>query len=168
MNIMEEYGLSFGEYSLVIVYEPGRRLIRRSYWVKGQVDRPRPNWSMWTLIECALHRDSATLWPHLWVTHGTPIQQRAWQTMYRIPYGSTVGYLDLAEALGNKASQGIGQACKANMCLWFIPCHRVIHVDGRIGHYSGGDEIKPWLLALERDYSQKELLDFLSKENKRW
>jgi O-6-methylguanine DNA methyltransferase len=44
----------------------------------------------------------------------------------------------------------VGQANGRNPVALLIPCHRVIASDGGLGGYSGGIEIKRFLLEWER------------------
>jgi len=82
---------------------------------------------------------------------GTGFQQRVWQALQNIPYGTTVTYGDLAKSLGLSAgaSRAVGKACGANPIPILIPCHRVIAAGGSLGGYSGGLWRKARLLALE-------------------
>lgn len=67
-----------------------------------------------------------------------------------VPYGSVVGYGDLARRVGQPgASQAVGAAMGANPLPVVVPCHRVVGSDGGIGGFGGGVETKRRLLALE-------------------
>jgi methylated-DNA-[protein]-cysteine S-methyltransferase len=67
-----------------------------------------------------------------------------------VPYGSVVGYQDLADRVGEPgAARAVGAAMGANPLPVVVPCHRVIESDGGIGGFGGGLEIKRALLALE-------------------
>lgn len=67
-----------------------------------------------------------------------------------VPYGSVVGYQDLADRVGEPgAARAVGMAMGANPLPVVVPCHRVIESDGGIGGFGGGLEIKRALLALE-------------------
>ncbi|MCL2551308.1 MAG: methylated-DNA--[protein]-cysteine S-methyltransferase [Actinomycetia bacterium] len=67
-----------------------------------------------------------------------------------VPYGSVVGYQDLADRVGERdAARAVGAAMGANPLPVIVPCHRVIESDGGIGGFGGGLEIKRQLLALE-------------------
>ena len=69
----------------------------------------------------------------------------------KIPYGKTRSYGDLAADLGiPKGPRAVGQANGRNPVSLLIPCHRVIASDGGLGGYSGGIEIKRFLLEWER------------------
>jgi methylated-DNA-[protein]-cysteine S-methyltransferase len=81
---------------------------------------------------------------------GTAFQQRVWQALRAIPYGTLRSYGDVARAIGQPhAVRAVGQANGRNPLPIVIPCHRVIASDGSIGGYSGGLAVKHRLLALE-------------------
>jgi len=81
---------------------------------------------------------------------GTPFQQSVWHALCEIPYGETVSYLDIANAIGNpKAVRAVGAANSRNPLSIIVPCHRVIGRSGELTGYAGGIPIKRWLLALE-------------------
>ncbi|WP_030614939.1 methylated-DNA--[protein]-cysteine S-methyltransferase [Streptomyces fulvoviolaceus] len=67
-----------------------------------------------------------------------------------VPYGSVVGYGDLAGRVGQPgAAQAVGAAMGSNPLPVVVPCHRVVESDGGIGGFGGGLETKRKLLALE-------------------
>jgi methylated-DNA-[protein]-cysteine S-methyltransferase len=67
-----------------------------------------------------------------------------------VPFGSVVGYGDLARRVGQPgAAQAVGMAMGANPLPVVVPCHRVVESDGGIGGFGGGLETKRKLLALE-------------------
>lgn len=67
-----------------------------------------------------------------------------------VPFGSVVGYGDLARRVGQPgASQAVGVAMGSNPLPVVVPCHRVVERDGGIGGFGGGLETKRKLLALE-------------------
>jgi methylated-DNA-[protein]-cysteine S-methyltransferase len=67
-----------------------------------------------------------------------------------IPYGSTASYATVAALAGSpRAVRAVGTACATNPLPVVLPCHRVIHSDGRIGRYLGGQQAKQSLLRLE-------------------
>jgi methylated-DNA-[protein]-cysteine S-methyltransferase len=68
-----------------------------------------------------------------------------------VPYGSTVGYGELALLAGRTlgASRLVGTVMGSNPIPIVVPCHRVIAADGGIGGFGGGLEAKRWLLTLE-------------------
>lgn len=82
---------------------------------------------------------------------GTPFQQRVWQELMRIPFGTTITYAQLAKRAGKPtASRAVGAANGRNPISLIVPCHRVIGADGKLTGYAGGVDKKQWLLALER------------------
>ncbi|MFZ2724924.1 MAG: methylated-DNA--[protein]-cysteine S-methyltransferase [Methylococcaceae bacterium] len=81
---------------------------------------------------------------------GSVFQQSVWQSLCEIPYGKTVSYKEIALMINKpKAAQAVGQANSKNPIPIFIPCHRVIGMNGKLVGYSGGLAIKKQLLALE-------------------
>ena len=83
---------------------------------------------------------------------GTDFQNKVWNALYRIPYGETRSYQDIAIAIGNpKASRAIGNANHENPIPIIIPCHRVIRANGDLGGFGGGLDTKTYLLKLEQD-----------------
>jgi len=81
---------------------------------------------------------------------GTEFQRKVWQILREIPWGETQSYGQIAAAVANpKASRAVGGACGANPLVLFIPCHRVLAGDGKLGGFSSGLDIKRKLLQLE-------------------
>lgn len=81
---------------------------------------------------------------------GTPFQQRVWQELRAIPFGSTASYGAIAQCIGNpKACRAVGMANSRNPIPIIIPCHRVIGKDGSLTGFSGGLDVKKQLLDLE-------------------
>jgi methylated-DNA-[protein]-cysteine S-methyltransferase len=67
-----------------------------------------------------------------------------------VPYGTVVGYGDLAARVGQPgAAQAVGAAMGSNPLPVVVPCHRVVETDGGLGGFGGGPETKRRLLALE-------------------
>ncbi|MCB0722877.1 MAG: methylated-DNA--[protein]-cysteine S-methyltransferase [Ignavibacteriae bacterium] len=81
---------------------------------------------------------------------GTEFQQKVWEGLRNIPYGTTVSYVELAKNVGTpKGSRPVGTANGMNRLAIIIPCHRVIKNDGSLGGYGGGLWRKKRLLELE-------------------
>ena len=81
---------------------------------------------------------------------GTPFQLQVWQALAGIPYGSTVSYAQLAQAVGNpEAMRAVGAANGRNPLPIVLPCHRVIGADGALVGFGGGLPVKEFLLRLE-------------------
>jgi len=85
-------------------------------------------------------------------TFFTPFQREALQAVYRIPYGETRTYAEIAREINRpRACRAVGRANAMNPMPLVIPCHRVIGADGKLHGYGGGDGLptKEWLLLLE-------------------
>ena len=81
---------------------------------------------------------------------GTSFQRSVWEELFRIPYGTTRSYGQVARSLGNaRAARAVGSANHCNPIPILVPCHRVISSDGSIGGYASGLDIKRALLNLE-------------------
>jgi methylated-DNA-[protein]-cysteine S-methyltransferase len=81
---------------------------------------------------------------------GTPFQQEVWAALREIPYGSTIGYAELAARIGRpSAARAVGAANGRNPIAVAIPCHRVIGASGALTGYGGGLGRKRLLLDLE-------------------
>ncbi|MEG0279618.1 MAG: methylated-DNA--[protein]-cysteine S-methyltransferase [Morganella sp. (in: enterobacteria)] len=82
--------------------------------------------------------------------HGTEFQTRVWSQLSTIPFAVTWSYKDLSLKLGSaNYCRAVGMANGRNPICLIIPCHRVIAHDGSMGGYSGGLDIKHWLLRHE-------------------
>jgi methylated-DNA-[protein]-cysteine S-methyltransferase len=82
---------------------------------------------------------------------GTPFQQRVWQRLLEIPYGTTLSYSQLAEAVGRPdILRGVAATVGRTPVPIVIPCHRVVAASGALTGYGGGLERKQALLDLER------------------
>ncbi|AVH99850.1 MULTISPECIES: methylated-DNA--[protein]-cysteine S-methyltransferase [Streptomyces] len=67
-----------------------------------------------------------------------------------VPYGTVVGYGELARRVGQPgAAQAVGAAMGSNPLPVVVPCHRVVESDGGLGGFGGGLETKRRLLELE-------------------
>ena len=82
--------------------------------------------------------------------NGTSFQQAVWEQIAKIPYGQTVTYKDIAQAIDKpRAFQATGRAVGANPLAILIPCHRVVGSNGELTGYAFGLEMKKALLNLE-------------------
>ena len=89
---------------------------------------------------------------------GTDFQQKVWNALQTIPYGTTTTYLKLSQQLGDvKAIRAVANANGKNPLWIVIPCHRVIGSDGSLTGYAGGLHRKQWLLEHESPYKQQTL-----------
>ncbi len=88
--------------------------------------------------------------------NGTDFQQKVWSGLLKIPYGTTLSYLELSRRLGDeKAIRAVGTTNGKNKLAIVVPCHRVIGSDGSLTGYAGGLWRKEWLLNHERKISGK-------------
>lgn len=84
---------------------------------------------------------------------GTDFQQKVWKALQAIPYGDTVSYKYIAEAINcPKGFQAVGMANNQNPIPIVIPCHRVIGATGKLVGYAGGLNVKTQLLTIEGMY----------------
>ncbi|WP_311750036.1 methylated-DNA--[protein]-cysteine S-methyltransferase [Proteus penneri] len=82
---------------------------------------------------------------------GTEFQNRVWKTLQTIPYGEIWSYKKLALTLGSvNYCRAVGMANSRNPISLIIPCHRVIGHNGKLVGYTGGLDIKRWLLQYEK------------------
>jgi len=81
-----------------------------------------------------------------------PFQREALQAVFRIPYGETRTYAEIAAQINRPlAYRAVGRANATNPMPLVIPCHRVIGTDGKLHGYGGGEGLptKEWLLKME-------------------
>ena len=82
---------------------------------------------------------------------GTPFQQKVWQALLDIPFGTTISYKEQAKRCGDVlAIRAVANANAKNKLAIVIPCHRVIGSDGSLTGYASGIERKKWLLHHEK------------------
>lgn len=87
------------------------------------------------------------------VMRATDFQQRVWDALLGIPFGSTVTYRALAEEIGvPDGARAVGTAVGSNPLMIVVPCHRVVPATGGVGEYAFGTEKKEWLLKHESKY----------------
>jgi len=79
---------------------------------------------------------------------------KVYELCAKIPKGRVTTYKDIAQALGIKSYQAIGQVLKRNPYAPKVPCHRVVKADGSIGGFKGmikGKEIDEKIAMLEKE-----------------
>jgi len=82
---------------------------------------------------------------------GSRLQVAVWTFLRTIPYGETVSYSQVADAVNCKGVRAVATIIGRNPIPIIIPCHRVIRKDGTIGGFSlVGPEFKKQLLELEK------------------
>lgn len=67
-------------------------------------------------------------------------QRRVYLALLEVPRGETVTYKQLAERIGCRSYQAVGQALRRNPFAPEVPCHRVIASDGSLGGFNGQRE----------------------------
>ena len=91
---------------------------------------------------------------------GTDFQLQVWNTLQAIPYGETMTYGEIAQAIGNpKGVRAVAQAIGANGIDILIPCHRVIGSNHSLTGYTGGLDKKRFLFGLEVILAKKGCLN---------
>jgi methylated-DNA-[protein]-cysteine S-methyltransferase len=76
--------------------------------------------------------------------------RRVLEATARIGFGSVSTYRAVATEAGNpNAYRAAGNALGGNPVPIIVPCHRVVHVGGGLGGYTGGLERKRALLRIE-------------------
>ena len=81
---------------------------------------------------------------------GTDFQQRVWQALLAVPYGTTLSYAALtAKVAEPTAIRAVASANGANALSIMVPCHRIIGSNGEMTGYAGGVRVKRRLLELE-------------------
>ncbi len=81
---------------------------------------------------------------------GTRMQERVWMEILNIPKGKTATYKDISVKIKKpNAYRAVGNAVGKNPLPVIIPCHRVIHSNGDITGFTGGNNIKKILLRHE-------------------
>jgi O-6-methylguanine DNA methyltransferase len=95
----------------------------------------------------------------------TPFEQAVLRKTLEIPRGQVRPYGWIAREIGHPAAvRAVGTALANNPIPYFIPCHRVVRTDGKIGNYGGGGpEAKRSILTLE-GVQLKRLEDFAHRE----
>lgn len=124
------------------------------------------------LAKTTVHRETATIQAaKAWLTRyfaqqqpqklpplhimGTPFQEKVWQILQQIPYGTTLTYGAIAQKIAAQkknhrmSAQAVGGAVGRNHLSIFIPCHRVVGNHGNLTGYGGGLPRKVRLLELE-------------------
>jgi methylated-DNA-[protein]-cysteine S-methyltransferase len=78
------------------------------------------------------------------------LERAVWARLLEIPYGETIAYSDLADAVGRPdIVRGVAAAVGRNPLAIVVPCHRVVAAGGALTGYRGGLQRKAALLDLE-------------------
>jgi methylated-DNA-[protein]-cysteine S-methyltransferase len=78
--------------------------------------------------------------------------KKVYHAVLSIPIGQTRSYVWVARRIGSPgAARAVGNALNRNPLAPFVPCHRVVAADGRLGGYSRGVVVKKRILEQERE-----------------
>jgi methylated-DNA-[protein]-cysteine S-methyltransferase len=81
---------------------------------------------------------------------GTAFQVRVWQALRRVPRGEVRSYAQIAQDVGSpRGMRAVGMANARNPIAIVVPCHRIVEAKLGLGGYSGGLDMKRFLLELE-------------------
>lgn len=86
---------------------------------------------------------------------GSPFRKRIWEILITIPYGKVITYNDIAKLIAKEkkikkmSARAVGGAVGHNPISIIIPCHRVVGSNGNLTGYTGGLNIKKYLLKHE-------------------
>lgn len=81
---------------------------------------------------------------------GTQFQQHVWSALSKIPLGSVATYGEIAAHIGRpRGARAVGQACGSNPAVLFVPCHRAVAANGKLGGFASGLSLKKALLRHE-------------------
>jgi methylated-DNA-[protein]-cysteine S-methyltransferase len=84
--------------------------------------------------------------------HSGEFLNHAWTVLREVPAGVPVTYSEFAARTGRPAAvRAAAQACARNAAALFVPCHRVLRLDGTLGGFRWGLPVKRWLLEHEAD-----------------
>ncbi len=83
----------------------------------------------------------------------TPFQKKIYTyLLMHVPAGTLVSYSELAKQTANKnAVRAVGAAMRRNPVAPFIPCHRVVSVNGLLTGYSGSGGLSTKQALLESE-----------------
>lgn len=82
--------------------------------------------------------------------YASPFQRAVLELVQTIPYGQTRSYAWVAgESRQPKAFRAVGRVLAQNPLPIIVPCHRVLGSDGSLVGFSGGLELKKYLLDME-------------------
>jgi methylated-DNA-[protein]-cysteine S-methyltransferase len=142
--------LTVSDQGLIAVEWANTQLDFDSYLLPFEPDRLAPYADQ--LREYLEGQRRAFTFPIHWAIF-RPFQREALQAVFRIPYGETRTYSEVAIEINHpRAYRAVGRANATNPMPIVIPCHRLIGKDGKLHGYGGGEGLKTkeWLLKMER------------------
>ncbi|HLD40506.1 MAG TPA: MGMT family protein [Candidatus Nanoarchaeia archaeon] len=87
-------------------------------------------------------------------TEKRKLAEQVYQLCKQVPQGKVTTYREIAQALGIKGYQAIGQVLRCNPYAPIVPCHRVVKSDGSLGGFKGcvvGKEIIEKQMLLKKE-----------------
>jgi methylated-DNA-[protein]-cysteine S-methyltransferase len=79
-----------------------------------------------------------------------PFRTHAWDVLRQVKAGERITYSEYAVRAGRPAAvRAAAGACAMNAAALFVPCHRILRMDGSLGGFRYGLPIKESLLARE-------------------
>ena len=82
------------------------------------------------------------------------LAEQVYQLCKQVPQGKVTTYREIAQTLGIKGYQAIGQVLRCNSYAPIVPCHRVVKSDGSLGGFKGcmvGKEIVEKEMLLRKE-----------------
>ncbi|HEY0575512.1 MAG TPA: methylated-DNA--[protein]-cysteine S-methyltransferase [Pseudonocardia sp.] len=77
--------------------------------------------------------------------------RHAWDVLRAVPAGAPITYTEYAAKSGRPlAVRAAASACARNAVALFVPCHRILRLDGSLGGFRWGLPVKRWLLDHEQ------------------
>jgi methylated-DNA-[protein]-cysteine S-methyltransferase len=77
--------------------------------------------------------------------------RHAWDVLRAVPAGAPITYTEYAAKSGRPAAvRAAASACARNAVALFVPCHRILRLDGSLGGFRWGLPVKRWLLDHEQ------------------
>ena len=82
----------------------------------------------------------------------TPFQKKVLTSLYKVSYGTTLSYKELAikTGLSEKHARAIGMVMRSNPIPIVYPCHRIIGSNSSLTGFGGGLKMKKDLINLEK------------------
>lgn len=82
---------------------------------------------------------------------GTPFQYRVWKQLLTLT--KTISYSELARSMGIATStRAVASAVARNKIAYLVPCHLVLPINGTVGNYRWGSDLKSTILnSINRD-----------------
>ena len=154
------YGFCAGVLSgknLIRFYLPGKQRkilasLKKEFPLARRDDRAL--WLIRKSLAKYFHTGSLGESPRTLLGGFSPFVRSVLRIVKKIPPGRVLSYGEVAKRMGRTkgAARSIGRALSRNPVPLFIPCHRVIRSDGKLGGFSadGGERLKYRLLRLER------------------